>query len=1035
MTVRGTALGIVCGIVLLPCAFALNPALDVSQYAHTAWLIRDGFTKGAIHAIAQTPDGYLWLGTELGLLRFDGVRNLPWQPPRNQRLPSNFIFCLLAARDGTLWIGTLSGLASWKGGTVTRYAEFDGLAIIALVEDHEGAIWVGGNGPPEGKLCEIRGTAVQCHPEIGPLGHGVTGMHEDRQGNLWVGLLAGVWRWKPGPPQFYAIPGEVDGIQGMADEVDGGLLISMNGGPRRLVDGKPQMAYPLPISMREFQSRRVLRDRDGGLWIGTSGGGLAHVHQGRTDVLSQADGLSGDVIAALFEDREGSIWVPTLNGLDRFRELPVVTYTTKQGLFHTPTSGILGTKDGSVWFGTQNGLDRLNNGQVSVYRQQGSRTSSAAREIAISGLPNNGFTSLLQDSRQRIWVSTLSEIGYLENDRFIRTTVPGGVVHALAEDSFGNLWIANQNMGVFELSPRNEVRQIPWTTFGHQGPAYALNGDPSRGGLWLGFSQGGVSYFDGDQVRTSYTTADGLAEGRVSELRFDGEGALWAATAGGLSRLSNGRIATLTSRNGLPCDAVQWTMEDDAGSVWLNMPCGLVRIARSELDRWAAAPDKANTKIQHTMFDSSDGVRSTGLAGGYSPHVAKSPDGKLWFYTPGGISMVDPRHLPANPLRPPVEIEKITADRKTYWESLSGQAPSNPRLPPLARDLQIDYTALSMVAPEKVYFRVKLEGHDPDWKDMGTERKAFYNDLPPRHYRFRVMACNNSGVWNEAGASFEFFIDPAYYQTAWFQVSCVAAFLGLLWALHRLRLHQVAHEFNARLEERLAERTRIARDLHDTLLQSFHGLMYRYQAARNMFPRRPEEAMEALDSALEQTEHALAEGRDAIHDLRASTTVTNEIAQAVTAFGQEMSHELSSQGSAHGSLRFHVVVEGQPRDLHPILRDEVYAIVCEAVRNAFRHAQAHVIEAQITYHASSFQLRIRDDGKGIDPAIVAEGRPGHYGVPGMRERARRIGGKLDVWTASGAGTEVELSIPASIAYGTSPGRSVLRLFRKKTAHS
>jgi signal transduction histidine kinase len=289
------------------------------------------------------------------------------------------------------------------------------------------------------------------------------------------------------------------------------------------------------------------------------------------------------------------------------------------------------------------------------------------------------------------------------------------------------------------------------------------------------------------------------------------------------------------------------------------------------------------------------------------------------------------------------------------------------------------------------------------------------------------MASNNSGVWNEAGDSFDFSIAPAYYQTAWFQMSCAAAFLGLLWALYRFRLHQITQEFNVRLEERVNERTRIARDLHDTLLQSFHGLMFRFQAVRNMLPRRPEEAMQALDGALERTDQAIAEGRDAIQGLRTSTVVTNELAQAVNALGDELA-------CPNGPPTFRVSVEGPPQDLHPILRDEVYAIAREAVRNAFRHAQAHNIEVDIRYSGSLFQLRIRDDGKGIDPAIVAEGRAGHYGVPGMRERAKRIGGKLDVWTGTGAGTEIELSIPGSIAYGTSPDRIVLGLFRKKAAN-
>jgi signal transduction histidine kinase len=400
----------------------------------------------------------------------------------------------------------------------------------------------------------------------------------------------------------------------------------------------------------------------------------------------------------------------------------------------------------------------------------------------------------------------------------------------------------------------------------------------------------------------------------------------------------------------------------------------------------------------------------------------------LWFLPFDGVNVIDPRHLPVNKRPPPVHIEQITADRKTYETS------SNLRLPPLIRDLEIGYTALSLVAPEKIRFRVMLEGYDHDWKDAGNERKAFYTNLPPRNYRFRVMASNNSGVWNEAGDSFDFSIRPAYYQTTWFQASCAAVFWGLLWALYRYRLHQIGQEFNARLEERINERSRIGRELHDTLLQSFQGVVFRFQAVRNMLPRRPDEAIQALESALDRTDQAIAEGRDAIQGLRSSTMTTNELEQAVKVLGNEISRESSSQNSAHGSARYHVVVEGPPRNLQPILRDEVYAIAREALRNAFRHAQARNIEADITYNGSVFRLRIRDDGRGIDPEVVAEGRLGHYGVPGMRERARRIGGNLDVWTGTGAGTEIELSIPGSIAYGTSPGRNALGLFRKKAAN-
>jgi signal transduction histidine kinase len=346
-----------------------------------------------------------------------------------------------------------------------------------------------------------------------------------------------------------------------------------------------------------------------------------------------------------------------------------------------------------------------------------------------------------------------------------------------------------------------------------------------------------------------------------------------------------------------------------------------------------------------------------------------------------------------------------------------------------------EFSALSYADPARNRYRYRLEPLE-EWNERdSTWRLVQYTTLTPGDYVFRVQGSNSMGVWNTSGVSVQIRVLGPWWTWWWVRVAVILLAFGAVIALYRFRVRRLSYQLNLRLEERVEERTRIARDLHDTLLQSFHGLMFRFQAARNMLPRRPEEAMEALDGALERTEQAIVEGRDAIHGLRSSTVVTNELAEAVTALGQEMSHELASQDSGNGSIHhssgFHVVVEGPPRDLHPILRDEIYAIAREAVRNAFRHSQAHNIEADITYSGSSFRLRVRDDGKGIDPGFVAEGRAGHYGVPGMRERAKRIGGKLDVWTGTGAGTEIELSIPGSIAYGTSRSRTVRGLFRKE----
>jgi signal transduction histidine kinase len=361
----------------------------------------------------------------------------------------------------------------------------------------------------------------------------------------------------------------------------------------------------------------------------------------------------------------------------------------------------------------------------------------------------------------------------------------------------------------------------------------------------------------------------------------------------------------------------------------------------------------------------------------------------------------------------PVHIEQIIADGKSY------DASSGLRLPPRVRDLAIDYTGLSFVAPEKVLFRYKLEGWDRDWHDARNRRQAFYSNLPPRNYRFRVIASNNSGVWNERGASLDFSIAPAYWQTSWFRALCVAAFLALLWGLYQVRLRQVARQFNLRLEERVSERTRIARELHDTLLQSFQGVLLKFQATSYLLPGRPEEARKTLESTIEQAAQAITEGRDAVQGLRSSTVVTTDLACAITTLGQELAAGETNANAAE----FHVGVEGTPRDLYPILRDEVYRIAREALRNAFRHAEARRIEVEIRYDERQFGLRVRDDGKGVDAKHLKEGgRAGHFGLRGMRERAKLMGGKLVVWSEIDSGTEVKLKIPALRAYVAAPGR-------------
>ena len=443
-------------------------------------------------------------------------------------------------------------------------------------------------------------------------------------------------------------------------------------------------------------------------------------------------------------------------------------------------------------------------------------------------------------------------------------------------------------------------------------------------------------------------------------------------------------------------------MDDADHFVWVFTACGLVRIPRPELDAWVDDPSKL---VQATLLDVSDGVRTHSYVSAVQ-NVTRASDGRIWYVAYDGVSVIDPPHVSFNKVPPPVHVEQITVDGKTY------DAKNGLLLPPHVRNVAIDYTALSLVVPEKVRFRYKLEGLNRDWLEVVNDRQVQYTNLPPGDYRFRVMACNDSGVWNEEGDFLDFSIAPAFYQTTWFPLALVVLFLALLWAAYMFRVRQLAMQFNRTLEARVSERTRIARDLHDTLLQSFQGLLLRFQLVSQLFTVQPVEAKQTLDSAIDQASEAIGEARDAVQGLRSSALETSDLAEAVTA----MAEELTSDTSTPEFPAIDVEVEGARRDLNTTVRDEAYRIAGEALRNAFRHANAKRIRVEIRFDPRQFQLSVSDDGKGIDEQAMGRHRHGHFGLHGMRERAELFGGKLEVWSKLGSGTQLDLSIPGAIAY-------------------
>ena len=1000
-------------------AFALDPALDARQYVHTAWRIRDGFTKGRIMALAQTPDGYLWLGTELGLLRFDGVRAVEWQPAPNQRLPSTTIVSLLAARDGTLWIGTDRGLASWKDGRLTLYDALAGSAVNRLIEDREGSIWAAVFGN-RWTLCEVRETRVTCHGEDGGAGDGTLGLYEDRMGRVWVGTGTGLWQWKPGPPTFYPLSPQSNGIQGLSEDSDGSLLISHAGGVRRFVDGRAEMAYPFPTSMSGVESLRLLRDRDGGVWAGTSRHGLVHVHNGVTDLFTLDDGLSGVGVTAIFDDREGNIWIATEGGLDRFRASSVVSYTVHQGLSSSRLNSVAASSDGSVWVGTYDGLNRWSTGGVTVYRERPEQSapgrrpllSRRVREFTGAGMPR-GVQSIFEDSQRRVWLSTASGIGYMDDDRFVVVSgIPGFVTRGIVEDGQKNLWVANPAAGLFRLGrDRRDVQEIPWAVLKRQDVVSAIAADPSGSGLWFGFFRGGIARFADGQVRVAYAASDGLADGRVSQVIVDSGGTLWIAADGGLTRLTDGRLATMNSRNGLPCDAVGWVVEDAVHSLWLGMACGLVHIERAELDAWmvGSEADTGNNavtyRVRATVFDHADGVRMFVGASYYSSPAAATADGKVWFMSQDGLSVIDPSRLTVNRLPPPVHIEQLIADGQTYDVNVAGG--ERLRLPPLIRNLQVDYTALSLVAPEKMQFRYKLEGWDRDWQDVGTRRQAFYANLPPRPSRFRVIAANDSGVWNEMGASLDFSVTPTYYQTTWFPALALGMMLAVVWAAHRVRLYVVEkHEREiTALNERLMkaqeqERIRIAGELHDGVMQEMLAVTMMLGTAKRRSPDESD-ARATIDKIQEKMIRVGTDLRQLSHDLHPPALQEAGLPQAMRVYCEQFSESTGIPVACES--------DDDVRDLSRGAALALFRIVQEALGNAAKHGRAKQITVRLTRSADIVSLAVSDDGVGFDSSSLATS--GGLGLIMMRERASQLNGKFEFESAPGRGTTIRVVIP------------------------
>lgn len=993
--------GFVVALVTWLTGFCAAPSqaqpLDLTQYAHTAWRVRDGFTNADISAIAQTPDGYLWLGTVAGLFHFDGMRAVPWRPPGPEQLPSEFIQNLTVTRDGTLWIGTLKGLASWKDGKLTNYPEIT-KASTPVVEGADGTLWFG--RPFPGEVCRLRGAHAECSGD-GKLKSIVLSIAEDRKGNLWVSAVTGLWRWAPGEPKQFPLP-DKSGSGKLTLDTDGALLIEGAGRLWRMVD-EVIHEYPLPglskvfsadvpftpsqeTPSRNYLGGGLLRSRDGGLWLSTRLGVL-HVQQGKSDLFTMADGLSYGSVQRIFEDREGNIWISTLDGFDRFRVVPVRTFSARQGLASSTAWSVQATADGDVWIGTPAGLNRVTDGRLSVVND-----SHVRGPVYALGLDGQG----------QLLASTTAGLVSNRGGRF--ESVPGvsaGPVAAIVTDARQRLWVSTTSRGLFRRSPDGTLQHVvvPPPPASSDPTVRSMLADP-RGGIWIGYLMAGFGYLVDDKVAGTYRDSAAALFGDTTDFRLGSDGGIWVSGGSGVARYQDGQAVLLARKNGMPCGDAQWTMEDDDHALWIYLACGLVRIEQSEWQAWVKDPTRV---VKHTLLGTEEGVRIRRGGSAIGPLVTKATDGRIWFVVTDGVSVLDPRGVKLNPYPPQVQIERITADGSPHDTALAG---GRLRLAPSLRNLEIDFTALSFASPEQVRFRFKLDGQDLDWREVVNQRHVAYSNLGPGTYRFHVMAANASGVWSNEAAVLEFDVAPAFYQRRAFFAAMAAACLLLIGLSYRFRVRQISRTLSRRFDERLDERTRVARELHDTFLQTVQGSkLVADHALRNGTDH--DGVMRAMRQLSDWLTKATDEARSALNSLRASTTATNDLAEAF----RRAADESGSTSRADISLS----VQGDARQMHPMVRDEVYRIGYEAIRNACVHSAGDRIAISLEY-GNDLTLRVTDNGIGIDPAILEKGKEGHFGLRGMKERAERIDARLSIVSSAQAGTTVTIVVPGRAAF-------------------
>jgi ligand-binding sensor domain-containing protein/signal transduction histidine kinase len=1003
---------------------ALDPHQSLRHYGYQSWQTDNGLPQNTVHAVLQTRDGYIWLGTEAGLVRFDSVKFTVFTHKDTPQLGSDLIYSLMEDKSGTLWIGTSNGVTRYRDRGFQAFSAPGGLqagTVWSLYEDRSGAIWA----LTSSGLARFDGRRFQGVAGIPPLNE-TSRMLDGANGDLWLATSNGLYHSEWGEPRQFRPEGQAAVIQALALDRTGRVWAGMENGLEVCAAAKCD-AFPLPGSSPAARNVAALDvDAAGVAWIGT-GAGLVRYDGTRTSVYTDKDGLRSNIVQLLVCDREGAVWVGTGAGIARVANGAIEAFTPKEGFSSNVVLAILEDREGNLWLGTESGgVNILRDRAFTTYTAQDGISDDHIRSVyqdrkgtvwlgtsgggldrrdkngftaltTADGLSSNMVLSIASAPNGDLWLGTPDGLDRIRGGRVTVFTSADGLaddfVRSLYFDAEGSLWIGTRR----GLSQLKDGRFTTYSALDGLGSDLVGSMLQSRdGSLWI-CTLGGLTHLQNGKF-TNYTEKDGLSNHTVTALYEDADGSLWIGTmGGGLNRWRNGVFKAISSKGAALPEVIYGILEGSRGNLWVSSNQGIFRASRNELNHYA---DGAVSAVAVTAYGVADGMKVNEASSGGHPAAWRLDNGELWFATLKGAATVDPAHLATNSVPPLMSIEQISVDDQ----------PENVRntvtIKPGGRRFAFEYTALSFAAPQKVRFKYRLEGFDHTWVDAGALRTAYYTNLPPGRYAFHVLACNNDGVWSTAPASLSFRLEPYFYQTMWFYLLLLLMAAALWYGGYRWRMRQVESRFHAVM----AERNRIARGIHDTLAQGFVAVSVQLQVVARLLGTSTEAAKQHLSQAQELVRHGLEDARKAIWELRSQGAENQDLAAQLA--------KMADRVTAGTEIKAEVRVNGAYRPLPERVEEELVRIAQEAVTNAVRHADPGRVEIQLRFTAKRVELSVEDNGRGFagEPLSIQQkrsGQDGHFGLTGMKERAQQIGGTLTVNSREGQGTRVCVEVAAN----------------------